>query len=82
MIDDDSTTDSDLPGVPVDSVIRDELAKRLNQMFWVGGCDKEDCSCWTAWRDEADHWLRSVRNGSRADVRGSHAWTKAEEVGA
>ena len=35
-----------------------------------------------AWRDEADHWLRSVRNGSRTDVRGSHAWTKAEEVGA
>ncbi|WP_458756118.1 glycosyltransferase family 2 protein [Afipia sp. TerB] len=35
-----------------------------------------------AWRDEAEHWLRPVRNGSRTDVRGSHAWTKAEEVGA
>lgn len=35
-----------------------------------------------AWRCEAEAWLRPIRDGSRAEVRGSHSWTEAEELGA
>lgn len=33
------------------------------------------------WRCEAESWLRSIREESRAEVRGSHAWTATQELG-
>lgn len=35
-----------------------------------------------AWRSEAEDWLQPIRDRSRSDVHGSHAWAGTAEMGA